>query len=158
MATSDSLLKLKFTTMNKDLLLPYGFKRIGWGVLSIALALGIWAAAIDFDYSKVEYLQCLQLQDQLINNYIVIGLWIGALFVGCSHERVEDEMIGRVRLNALLIALYTQAIFIIFTTLTFNSLDYLNIMIYNLVTYPIIFVIVYRLMLWRINRSMNDGE
>ena len=144
--------------MNKEFLLSYGFKKIGWVVLCIAAALGIWALTLDFDYSKVELFRNLELKDPLINNYIVIGLWLGVIFVGCSRERVEDEMISRIRLNALLIALYAQATFIIIATLVTNNLDYLNIMIYNLVTYPILFVVTYRLMLWRINKSMTDGE
>ena len=67
-------------------------------------------------------------------------------------------MIGRIRLNALLFALYIQAAFIIVATFIFNGLDFLNIMVYNLVTYPIIFVGAYRLMLWRTRKEAEDEE
>ena len=43
-------------------------------------------------------------------------------------------------------------------TFVFNSLDFLNVMIYNLVAYPIIFVGAYRVMLWRIRKEANDEE
>jgi hypothetical protein len=96
--------------------------------------------------------------DPLINNYIVIGIWLGAIFVGCSREPIEDEMISRIRLNALLVGLYLQAAFIITATFVFNSVDYLEVMMYNLVTYPLIFLAVYRWMLWRALKSYGDGE
>ncbi|MDO4758473.1 MAG: hypothetical protein Q4A18_04335 [Rikenellaceae bacterium] len=145
--------------MQKDWLLPYGFKRVGWVLLAIAVPIAIWAAAIGFNYQQVALLRDLQLvENPLINNHIILWLWLGMLFVACSREKIEDEMIARIRLNALLVALYIQAVLIIVATFAFNSLDFLNIMIYNLVSYPMIFVIAYRAMLWRARKEAEDEE
>ena len=144
--------------MQKEFLLPKGLKRVGWVLLATALAMGIWSIVLDFDFTKSEILKPLTLVDPLINNYIVIGIWLGAIFVGCSREPIEDEMISRIRLNALLVGLYLQATFIITATFVFNSVDYLEVMMYNLVTYPLIFLAVYRWMLWRALKSYGDGE
>ena len=94
----------------------------------------------------------------VINNIAIISTIVGALLVTCSREKVEDEMIGRIRLNALLTAFYIQAAFIIVATFVFNSLDYLNIMVYNLVTYPLIFIGTYEVMLWRARKEGEDEE
>ena len=67
-------------------------------------------------------------------------------------------MIGRIRLNALLTAFYIQAIFIIVATFICNDLEYLNIMIYNLVTYPLIFVGAYQMMLWCARKEAENDE
>ena len=139
-------------------LLPYGFKWAGWVLLLSSLLLGGWIVAMDFDPQSSELLSSLQLKGTLINNYAVIGLWLGAIFVGCSKERVEDEMITRIRLNALMIGFYLQAIFIIIATFVCNSLDYLEVMLYNLVTYPLIFVVIYRWMLRSALMGMSDEE
>lgn len=145
--------------MQKEWLLPYGFKWVGWVLLAIAVPVGLWAAAIGFNYQNIELLQALHLSDKpLINNQIVLWLWLGTIFVACSREKIEDEMISRIRLNALLMALYIQAVCIIVATFVFNSLDFLNVMIYNLVAYPIIFVGAYRVMLWRIRKEADDEE
>ncbi|MBQ5718298.1 MAG: hypothetical protein IIV66_03865 [Alistipes sp.] len=145
--------------MQKEWLLPYGFKWVGWLLLAIAVPVGLWAAAIGFNYQNVELLQTLHLSDKpLINNHIVLWLWLGTIFVACSREKIEDEMISRIRLNALLMALYIQAVCIIVATFVFNSFDFLNVMIYNLVAYPIIFVGAYRVMLWRIRKEADDEE
>ena len=97
--------------MQKEWLLPYGFKWVGWLLLAIAVPVGLWAAAIGFNYQNVELLQALHLSDKpLINNHIVLWLWLGTIFVACSREKIEDEMISCIRLNALLMALYIQAV------------------------------------------------
>lgn len=144
--------------MKHYFLLPYGFKWAGWLLLLSSLLLGGWIVAMDFDPQSSELLSSLQLEGTLLNNYAVIGLWLGAIFVGCSKERVEDEMITRIRLNALMIGFYLQAIFIIIATFVCNSLDYLEVMLYNLVTYPLIFVVIYRWMLRSALRGMSDEE
>lgn len=144
--------------MKHCFLLPYGFKWAGWVLLLSSLLLGGWIVATDFDPQSSELLSSLQLEGTLINNYAVIGLWLGAIFVGCSKERVEDEMITRIRLNALMIGFYLQAIFIIIATFVCNSLDYLEVMLYNLVTYPLIFVVIYRWMLRSALMGMSDEE
>ena len=144
--------------MKHCFLLPYGFKWAGWVLLLSSLLLGGWIVAMDFDPQSSELLSSLQLKGTLINNYAVIGLWLGAIFVGCSKERVEDEMITRIRLNALMIGFYLQAIFIIIATFVCNSLDYLEVMLYNLVTYPLIFVVIYRWMLRSALMGMSDEE
>ncbi len=145
--------------MQKNWLLPYGFKWVGWFLLAIAVPVGIWAAAIGFNYQEVALLNALQLSDKpLINNHLVLWMWLGAIFVACSREKIEDEMISRIRLNALLFALYIQAAFIIVATFLFNSLDFLNVMVYNLVSFPIIFVGAYRVMLWQIRKEASYEE
>lgn len=144
--------------MKHYFLLPYGFKWAGWVLLLSSLLLGGWIVAMDFDPQSSELLSSLQLEGTLLNNYAVIGLWLGAIFVGCSKERVEDEMITRIRLNALMIGFYLQAIFIIIATFVCNSLDYLEVMLYNLVTYPLIFVVIYRWMLRSALSGMSDEE
>lgn len=144
--------------MKQVFLLPNGFKWVGWILLITSLVVGVWGATLDFDYASSALLKPLQLQGTLIVNYVVIGLWLGVIFVGCSREKVEDEMISRIRLNALLLAFYLQALFIMVATLVCNSLDYLDIMTYNLVTYPVIFVVAYRWMLWRALKMESDEE
>ena len=77
--------------MQKEWLLPYGFKWVGWLLLAIAVPVGIWAAAIGFNYQNVAWLQGLELaKEPLINNHIILWLWLGTIFVACSREKIED--------------------------------------------------------------------
>lgn len=144
--------------MQKEFLLPNGFKKVGWVLFATSVVMGIWSMALDFDFTQSKILSPLLFEGPLLNNYIVIGFWLGAIFIACSREKMEDEMIGRIRLNALLSGFYLQAVFIIAATFVMNNLDYLDIMVVNLATFPFIFVLTYCGMLWHTLKTFDHGE
>lgn len=145
--------------MKRILLLPFGFKRVGWILLAVAAVIGVFGVVIDFDYGSISQLAWLKgAAEPLMNNSIILGFWLGAIGVCCSREKIEDEMVERIRLNALLITLYVYAALIIVATLCINGIEFLDIMIYNLVAQPILYVIIYRIMLWRWNKTLSDEE
>ena len=119
--------------MTKELLLPHSFKKIGWVILIPTLLLGV-----------------LMLIDGFNGN---VGI-----FVACSRERIEDEMISRIRLNALLTALYVNYALLIATALCTYDLSFLYVMIYNLLTMLLIFLAVFRWKLWRLKHAVADEE
>ncbi len=43
-------------------------------------------------------------------------------------------------------------------TFVCNSLDYLDVMIYNLVSFPLIFLVAYQWFLWYSRKEVKDGE
>ena len=102
--------------MTKELLLPHSFKKIGWVILIPTLLLGV-LMLIDGFNGYPTYLMpaqgtacyetlCSTTTGRALNNIALVGICIGGIFVACSRERIEDEMISRIRLNALLTALY----------------------------------------------------
>ena len=92
-----------------------------------------------------------------VNDMAIIGIVIGALFIVCSRERVEDEMTRAIRLSSLLNSIYIYAVLLIGCTLFINGLEYLYFLTANTVLLPIIFVINFRLEMARYNK-MNDDE
>lgn len=138
--------------MNKDFLLPYGFKRVGWVLLVPTLALGIYSTVHGFDYPGLEA------HASVLNNVAIIGILAGCLLISCSRERIEDEMIGQLRLNALLAALYLQVAILIVSALFVYDFAYLYIMGCNLVTLPIVFTVFFRTMLWQQKCRLNDEK
>ena len=104
--------------MTKELLLPHSFKKIGWVILIPTLLLGV-LMLIDGFNGYPTYLMpaqgtacyetlCSATTGRALNNIALVGICIGGIFVACSRERIEDEMISRIRLNALLTALYVN--------------------------------------------------
>ena len=83
---------------------------------------------------------------------------MGCLFVACSRERVEDELIGRIRLNSLLIALYINSSVLIILSLFCYELLFLNVLVFNMFTNIIIFLIVFEMKLWKLKKSLRDEE
>lgn len=154
--------------MQKDLLLPYGLKKIGWIILIPTLLLGILMLIDDFDGFPTFLLPAkgsacygILVSDtmgRVLNNIALVGICIGGILVACSRERIEDEMISRIRLNALLTALYINYALLVAAALCTYDTKFLYIMIYNLLTMLLIFLAVFRWKLWRLKRAVENEE
>ena len=140
--------------MTKELLLPHSFKKIGWVILIPTLLLGV-LMLIDGFNGYPTYLMpaqgtacyetlCSATTGRALNNIALVGICIGGIFVACSRERIEDEMISRIRLNATALCTY--------------DLSFLYVMIYNLLTMLLIFLAVFRWKLWRLKHAVADEE
>lgn len=148
--------------MNKTLLLPYSFKKFGWALLIPTSLLGLLMLIGDFNGFPTFLLPGDTVSndtlDAVTNNVVLIGMVIGAILVTCSRERVEDELIARIRLNALLTALYVNTVGTVIATLALYGFDYLYVMLVNLVSLPILFLIIERLLLWRLGKEAAHEE
>ena len=129
----------------KTLLFPYSFKKWGWCILAVGIAFGIYAMVADCGSS-------------LVNNIAIIGTISGAILATCSREKIEDEMVRQLRLNSLLVALYINYAVLIVCSLFVYGLDFLYVMIYNMFTILLIFMVVFRYRMWRLNKEMKDEE
>ena len=144
--------------MTKELLLPHSFKKIGWVILIPTLLLGV-LMLIDGFNGYPTYLMpaqgtacyetlCSATTGRALNNIALVGICIGGIFVACS----------RIRLNALLTALYVNYALLIATALCTYDLSFLYVMIYNLLTMLLIFLAVFRWKLWRLKHAVADEE
>lgn len=148
--------------MNKVLLLPHSFKKIGWCIFVPAALLGILMAFDGFNGFPGTLLpdstQISGTIDIWSNNVAIIGVLLGAVFITCSRERIEDELIGRIRLNALLVSLYCSVGATIAATLLLYDFTYLNFMIFNLCLLPVLFLIIEQIMLLRFRKEAAHEE
>lgn len=156
--------------MKKTFLLPHSFKKAGWAILIPTFVIG-FMMFIDGCNGFPGYLMkgldpaggLYRVLDSdamtaILNNIAIIGICAGSLFVACSREPIEDELITQVRLNSLLIALYLNTAFIIVSALCFYELDYLYVMIGNIFTVLLVFLIVYEVKLWQLKKSLSHEE
>lgn len=148
--------------MNKILLLPYPFKRIGWVLFIPTALLGLLMAIDGFNgfpsFLLPDSAVGSETLSRISNNIVLIGLLLGALLITCSRERIEDELIARIRLNALLTALYINILATAIATLALYGFDYLNVMVVNLVSLPVLFLVIERVMLWRLGKEAAHEE
>lgn len=141
--------------MKKQMLLPHGFKKVGWVILIPTLVLGI-LMAIDGFNGVPTFIYAGDLSETLrraTHNIALIGILLGIVFIACSRERIEDELIGRIRLSALLVALYANTAVVVVSALAVYELTFLYIMVYNLFTLPLLFLVVFRWKLWRLKKQ-----
>ena len=148
--------------MNKILLLPYSFKRIGWVLFIPTALLGLLMAIDGFNgfpsFLLPDSAVGSETLSRISNNIVLIGLLLGALLITCSRERIEDELIARIRLNALLTALYINILATVIATLALYGFDYLNVMVVNLVSLPVLFLVIESVMLWRLGKEAAHEE
>lgn len=148
--------------MNKNPLLPYSFKKIGWALFIPTALFGVLMAVDGFNGFPSFLLPgnpvSNSTRDAVSNNIVLIGVLVGALLVTCSREKIEDEMIARIRLNALLTALYINIAAAVIASLTLYDFDYLYVMVVNMVSLPILFLIIERVLLWRLRKEASHEE
>lgn len=151
----------------KSMLLPHGFRKVGWAMLIPAAVLGVMMASDGFDgmpsyllpadeNSTLRAFLASPTMTCLLNNTAIIGICLGAIFVSCSREKIEDEMIGAIRLECLLAALYTSSALLIVATLTVYGMRFLDVMVYNMFTTVIVFLLLFRLRMRKLKKSTAD--
>ena len=93
-----------------------------------------------------------------MNNIAIIGIAIGGILATCSREKVEDEMISHIRLNALLIALYVNYAILIVCSLLVYDFDFVQVMIYQMFTILLVFMFIFRSPVGRLQKGAGDEE
>lgn len=96
--------------------------------------------------------------ETVINDLVIIGIALGALFIVCSKERIEDEMTKSIRLASLLNSIYAYVILLVTCTILINGADFLVFAVFNLVLLPILFVCNFRLEMRRYYKMFEDEE
>ena len=143
--------------MKNDLLLPRPFATIGWILFVPCLIVGL-VIMLKGDVNGYFTMTGNHEEplSQWLNNASIIGIIAGAIFIGCSRKKHEDEMIASVRLNALLIALYISSLVLVVGVLSFYGKTFCDLLIYNMFTLPVVFVAVFRVKMWRSNSRSAD--
>lgn len=134
----------------KNLLFPRQFQVVGWLLFVPAIILGILI------YCSV--INCAGTLEIVLNDAVIIGITVGSIFIVCSKEKYEDEMIRSIRLASLLNAMYIYGVILIASVLLINGLAFIQFMTVNLVLLPLIYVMVFRLEIHRYNKMSEDEE
>lgn len=134
----------------KNLLFPHAFQLVGWVMFVPSLLMGalVYFGVLSFAGSL----------ETVVNDSVIIGIALGALFVVCSKERVEDEMTRSIRLAYLLNSIYVYVTLLIGCTILLNSVDFLAFAVFNMVLLPIIFVCNFRSEMHRYNKMCEDEK
>lgn len=134
----------------KNLLLPRQFQVAGCVLFVPAIILGILIYCRVISYAGTF--------ETILNDAVIIGITLGSVFIVCSKEKHEDEMIRSIRLASLLNALYIYVVILIASVLLINGLAFIQFMTVNLVLLPLIYVVVFRLEIHRYNKMSEDEE
>lgn len=158
--------------MSNKLLLPNKFKIIGWCLFIPATILGIIVSCTDFEISWLHAKVFSILSDEnfgksqtfhfietnLTNTVVGVVFIAGAMFVGFSKEKREDEFIAKLRLSSLLWAVWVNYALLLLAFLFIYGTDFLTVMIYNMFTVMIIFIVRFNYILYKNFKTVSDEK
>ena len=126
--------------MRSSLLLPYKYKFIGAALLVLSLALGIPVRFWDFQLESL-----MNFTDEIALTGIILGL----LFIAFAREKKEDEFINRTRLESWQWAVLINYILLLIATWAIHGLAFIDVMMYNMLTIPIIFIVRFHYVMYK---------
>ncbi len=153
--------------MFKTVLLPNRYKKLGWALLIPATVLGIISIIIGFEWLKLEVpvpalinsdllapscIGCI-IKTNILNTLLGFLFIAGALLVSLSKEKNEDEFIASLRQSSLHWAVLLNYILLAFAFLFIYGLAFLQVMLYNMFTVLIIYIVRFNYVLVRSNKS-----
>ena len=165
--------------MKQTLLLPNRFKTIGWFILIPATIAGIFLMATEYEANLLTTKVFAIFNDDLFfgnnesygvrNNFTVIttdvtntlvGILfiIGGIMVSFAKEKREDEFIANLRLTSLMWSVWVNYALLLLSLIFVWGLAFFNVMVYNMFTILIIFIIRFNYILYRNSKSMADDK
>ena len=158
--------------MFKQILLPNPCKRIGWILLVPSAVVGFFMMLTDLESklklnSKVFALYNDEIlgsekhfgiiSTDITNTLVGILFIIGAMMVGFSKEKNEDEYIANLRLSSLMWAVWVNYVLLLLSFIFVYGMGFLHVMIYNMFTVLIIFIGRFNLILFK-NKMISADE
>lgn len=158
--------------MSPKLLLPNRYKKIGWIILVPATLLGLilaynefgadwlWARVFSIANEGTElHYKYFSFRNTNITNTVIGSLFItGAMLVSFSKEKNEDEYIAELRLSSLLWAVCVSYILLLAAFLLVYGTPFLDVMVYNMFTVLIIFIIRFNYLLYKNSKTATDEK
>ncbi|MGZ5133641.1 MAG: hypothetical protein ACXWCG_00770 [Flavitalea sp.] len=148
--------------MQTKFLLPNRYKFIGFTIFLVSLVLGIMVRFSEFQFEALtivvkgkratEFDSSLNFTDE----FALTGIIISLLFIAFAREKNEDEFITKTRLESWQWAVLINYILLLLATWAVHGLAFIDVMMYNMLTIPIIFIIRFHYVLYR-TRSFTEN-
>lgn len=158
--------------MKINYLFPSKYKKIGWFIFIPSAIFGFLTLLYDYEPAFLDFNIPAIFIDELfgekhffgmVNNNIlneILGILIiiSSLLVAFSKEKVEDEYISKIRLESLVWAVYVNYAILLFTFLFIFDFAFLWIMIFNIFTVLLFFIIRFNWQISKFKKSANYEE
>lgn len=154
--------------MKTKWLFPHRFRLVGWIIFIPSAILGLANMYMDFDItafannvlygvkpekSMVSLFELFE-SHGITDEIAAIGVIAGLLLIAFSREKVDDEMIGQLRLEALQWSVYANYIILAIAILTLYDNAFFNVMVYNMFTVLLVFIGRFRWLLYRNSHTL----
>ena len=136
--------------MQTKWLFPHSYRLIGWVILLPTIALGLAVLYGDFQWSFLT-LPIITMEFpggkipvNLTDELAALGVIGGLLLIAFSREKVEDEMINQLRLEALQWSVYANYLILSILIVAVHGTDFMMVMLYNMFTILLVFIARFR--------------
>ncbi|MCH2197182.1 MAG: hypothetical protein MK081_00230 [Flavobacteriales bacterium] len=158
--------------MKTNFLLSNQYKRVGWFVFIPGLLLGIFflifqhnISLFDFNVFSIANQEILSDSDflsftenNILDEISSILIIIGGLLIAFSKEKSEDEYLSKIRLESLVWAMYVNYTILLLAIISFYGMTFLWILMFNMFTLLIFFLIRFNWVLYKSKRQISDEE
>ena len=140
--------------MKSKLLLPPRFKWIGVIALIPFLVLGAFYMYADYVVHSWDITISANglfsgTNNNLTDEIALTGIIISLLLIAFAREKEEDEFIHLIRLESWQWAVLVNFVLLIIATWLFYGFAFLNVMVYNMLTVLVIFIIRFQWIVYR---------
>ena len=162
--------------MKKTFLFPSYFKKIGW-VISIITLLYVLIGVIffedNFNFSFImpaivalgeiinfspEKVYFVLTETSFITTLFPVLMIIGFVFIAFSKEKNEDEYVSKIRERALVWSVLVTCVILIIAILLVYGVDAFTIFWFDFLFFLLLFVVKFRIDIFRFNRSTKKNE
>lgn len=158
--------------MLKQILLPNRFKLLGWILLIPSAIVGFLLMLSDLESklkinSKVfalyndEFMGSGRhtgiISTNITNTLVGVCFILGAMMVGFSKEKKEDEYVANLRLSSLMWAVWVNYVLLLLSFIFIYGMGFFHVMIYNMFTVLIIFIGRFNIILLK-NKMISTDE
>lgn len=158
--------------MSHKLLFSNKYKMIGWIIFFPSLILGLFCITSGYELNWLNAKVLSILPNQIFGynksfsiisvnlTYTILGVMfiIGCLLVGFTKEKNEDEYIAKIRLSSLLWAVFFNYSLLLLAFVFIYDTAFLSVMIYNMFTVLLLFIIRFNYILYKNSKSVPDEK
>lgn len=137
--------------MKANYLFPFKYKKLGWIILIPASILGLITFLLEYEPSFLNlnvpaiFISDKQyfgiVKNNVLNEILGVLIIASSILVAFSKEKSEDEYIYKIRLESLVWAVYVNYGILLISFLFLFDLAFLWIMIFNMFTVLLFFII-----------------
>lgn len=141
--------------MKTDLLFPNKVRPLGWTLFVCSAILGMMVLHAGYITPILSFWNFDGTSTTYLDELATIGVVIGLLLIGFSREKVEDEMIQKLRLESLQWSVYINYLLLMIATLFVYDAAFFMVMIYNMFTILLVFIVRFR---WFLHQNEKGKE
>ena len=139
--------------MKSNFLFPYWCRFLGWALFLVHVPVVIFRDSLGFNFHEESSNQGLFNSHHVFFLCTALLMTVGLFLVAFAKEKVEDEQIWHLRLESLRWAIYVNYSILIISLVFLDDVH--HIMELNLWVPLVFFIVRFRWVIFRLNRSLS---